>query len=145
VFPKRAGAPALKISLGMSAAAPGRGTLDKDLPQPPDVGFFGRDETLYELDRAFDSQHVVLLHAYAGSGKTTTAAEFARWYTLTGGLEGPVLFTSFEQHKPLARVLDSFGRVFDRALQQSVIHWLALDDRQRREVALQVMQQVAVL
>jgi tetratricopeptide (TPR) repeat protein len=145
LFPKRAGAPALKISLGKGEAAPARGTLDKDLPKPPDVGFFGRDETLYELDRAFDSQHVVLLHAYAGAGKTTTAAEFARWYTLTGGLEGPVLFTSFEQYKPLARVLDSFGRVFDKALERSGVHWLALDDRQRREVSLQVMQQIPIL
>jgi tetratricopeptide (TPR) repeat protein len=145
LFPKRAGAPALKIILGKGEAAPAHGSLDKDLPQPPDVGFFGRDETLYELDRAFDSQHVVLLHAYAGAGKTTTAAEFARWYTLTGGLEGPVLFTSFEQYKPLARVLDSFGRVFDKALEHSGVHWLTLDDAERGEVALQVMQQVPVL
>ena len=35
------------------------------------------------------------------SGKTTTAAEFARWYAQTGGIEGPVLFTSFEHHIPL--------------------------------------------
>jgi len=55
------------------------------LPNAPDVGFFGRDETLLALDRAFDKQQVVLLHAYAGSGKTTTAAEFSRWYSLTGG------------------------------------------------------------
>jgi tetratricopeptide (TPR) repeat protein len=145
LFPKRAAVPALKISLGRGEAAPGRGSLDKDLPQPPDVGFFGRDETLYALDRAFDPQHVVLLHAYAGAGKTTTAAEFARWYTLTGGLEGPVLFTSFEQYKPLARVLDSFGDMFDQALERAGKHWQALDDGQRREVALQVMQQVPVL
>ena len=46
------------------------------------------------------------LHAYAGSGKTSAAAEFARWLAETGGLAGPVLFTSFEQHKPLPRVLD---------------------------------------
>ena len=58
---------------------------------------------------------MVLLHAYAGSGKTTTAAEFARWYTLTGGLEGPVpSSTSFEQYKPLERGLDSFGQMFNR-------------------------------
>ncbi|MGA2074532.1 MAG: tetratricopeptide repeat protein [Terriglobia bacterium] len=145
LFRKRAGAPALKISLGKGKAAPGRGTLDKDLPKPPDAGFFGRDETLYELDRAFDSQHVVLLHAYAGSGKTTTAAEFARWYTLTGGLEGRVLFTSFEQYRPLARVLDSFGQMFNSALEQAGFNWLAHDDSERREAALQVMQQIPLL
>ena len=53
------------------------------------------------------------LHAYAGSGKTSTAAEFARWYRQTGGLSGPVLFTSFEQHKRLPQVLDELGRVFE--------------------------------
>jgi tetratricopeptide (TPR) repeat protein len=149
LFPKRAAAPALKISLGKGEAAPGRGTLDKELPKPPDVGFFGRDETLYALDRAFDSQHVVLLHAYAGSGKTTTAAEFARWYTLTGGLEGPVLFTSFDiaigQHRTLARVLDSFGQSFNSALERAGFNWLAHDDSERRDAALQVMRQVPLL
>ena len=40
---------------------------------PPDAGFFGRDETLLALDRAFDRDRVVLLHAWAGSGKTSTA------------------------------------------------------------------------
>ena len=66
---------------------------DPALPATPDAGFWGRDETLLALDRAFDTHPIVLLHAYAGSGKTATAAEFARWYALTGGVEGPVLFT----------------------------------------------------
>jgi tetratricopeptide (TPR) repeat protein len=149
LFRKHAAAPALKLSLGKGEAAPGRGTLDKDLPKAPDAGFFGRDETLYALDRAFDSQHVVLLHACAGAGKTTTAAEFARWYTLTGGLEGPVLFTSFDiatgPHKTLARVLDSFGQMFNSALEQAGFNWLARVESERREVALQVMRQVPVL
>lgn len=76
-------------------ATPARGTLDPKLPLSPDVGFFGRDETLLAIDRAFDTQSIVLLHAYAGNGKTSTAAEFAHWYSLTGGVDGPVLFTSF--------------------------------------------------
>jgi tetratricopeptide (TPR) repeat protein len=127
------------------AEALSRGQLDTTLPRPPDVGFIGRDETLLALDRAFDTQSVVLLHAYAGSGKTTAAAEFARWYSLTGGVEGPVLFTSFEQHRPLPRVLDEIERIFGRWLEQSGIHWLTLDDDQRRDVALQVLRQVPVL
>ena len=52
----------------------------------PDTGFVGRDETLLLLDRAFDHSPVVLLHAYAGQGKSATAVEFARWYAQTGGL-----------------------------------------------------------
>jgi tetratricopeptide (TPR) repeat protein len=122
-----------------------RGTLDSTLPKPPDVGFFGRDETLLALDRAFDRQNIVLLSAYAGSGKTSTAVEFARWYALTGGVEGPVLFTSFAQYRPLPQVLDEIGRVFETLLEQAGVHWLALDKDRRRHVALQVLAQVSVL
>jgi len=88
----------------------------------------------------------VLLHAYAGNGKTATAAEFARWYVLTGGIQGgAVIFTAFEQYKPLARVLDQVGAVFGTALEQAGIHWLALDDNKRRDVALQALKQIPVL
>ena len=38
-------------------------------------GFYGRDETMLGLDRAFDDQQIVLLHAWAGAGKTATAVE----------------------------------------------------------------------
>ncbi len=145
LFPKPATAQKLTITLAAGEAAPERGALDPHLPPAPDAGFFGRDETLLALDRAFDTQSIVLVHAYAGSGKTATAAEFARWYSLTGGLDGPVLFTSFEQYKPLARVLDQIEQVFGPALEQAGVNWLALDDRQRREVALQVLKQIPVL
>jgi tetratricopeptide (TPR) repeat protein len=143
--PGRGQASPLHITLGAGDAAPERGTLDPALPPQPDAGFFGRDETLLALDRAFDTQPIVLLHAYAGSGKTATAAEFARWYALTGGVDGPVLFTSFEQYKPLARVLDQIGLMFGPALEAAGINWLALDDGDRRTVALQVMKQIPLL
>ncbi len=133
----------LKISL--DKPMPERGTFDRQFPPQLDVGFFGRDETLLALDRAFDSQSIALLHAYAGSGKTATAAEFGRWYSLTGGVEGPVLFTSFEQYLPLSRVLDKIGQVFGGMLEQAGVHWLALEDKQRRQVALQLLQQIPVL
>ena len=81
------------------------------------------------------------MHAYADSCKTSTAAEFARWYGKTGGLAGPVLFTSFEQHTPLPRLLDDLGRVSEGALAKSGIQWLTLDDAQRRDVALQILRQ----
>ena len=94
----------------MSQAEAGkeRAVLERGLPAGPDAGFFGRDETLLALDRAFDSDRVVLLHAWAGAGKTSTVLEFARWYALTGGTAG-VLFTSFEHHLTLARLLDQVG------------------------------------
>ncbi|MGD9101866.1 MAG: CHAT domain-containing protein, partial [Anaerolineae bacterium] len=77
LFPAPAQETGLHIHLEAGDAAPRRGALDPGLPPQPDAGFYGRDETLLALDRAFDAQRVVLLHAYAGSGKTATAAEFA--------------------------------------------------------------------
>ncbi|MAG35182.1 MAG: hypothetical protein CL878_02895 [Dehalococcoidia bacterium] len=146
LFPPQPEAAPLRIEPPTDAATPQRGGLDPDLPATPDVGFFGRDETLLALDRAFDTQPVVLLHAYAGSGKTTAAAEFARWYALTGGVAGPVLFSSFERHTPLAAVLAHFGQVFGPSLEQSGINWSAITElAQQREVALQVLRQVPVL
>jgi hypothetical protein len=141
LFPKAKETLEIKLE-ARGVAAPG---AESGLPQAPDVGFIGRDETILRLDRTFDDQNIILLHAYAGSGKTSTAVEFARWYRETGGLDGPVLFTSFEQHKPLPRVLDDLGRVFEGALAKSGIQWLTLDDAQRRDVALQVLRQVPVL
>ncbi|MBZ5617833.1 MAG: CHAT domain-containing protein [Acidobacteriia bacterium] len=138
LFPKRAGAAKLEFQTGGVVALEG-------LPSRPDAGFFGRDETLLALDRAFDRQRIVLLHAYAGSGKTAAVAEFARWYHETGGILGPVLFTSFEQHKPLARVLDQVGQAFGKGLEQAGVNWLAKNDQERREIALDVLRQVPVL
>lgn len=145
VFPKTKDDGSLTIQVKEGATASAAGSLDPSLPPPPDAGFFGRDETLLALDRAFDKASAVLLHAYAGSGKTTTAAEFARWYSLTGGVDGPVLFTTFERYLPLPRVLDRIGQVFGPALENAGIHWLALDDADRRQVALQVLSQIPVL
>lgn len=113
--------------------------VEDNLPRP-DVGFFGRDETILALDRAFDTQPVVLLHAYAGSGKTMTAAEFARWYAQTGGLRGPILFTSFEQYKSLAQVLSAVEETYRSVLEQNNVQWFALDDDQRLNLMLQIFQ-----
>ncbi len=146
LFPQRAAdeAPAIRVAAG-ATAGPAAGGLDPSLPPTPDAGFFGRDEILLALDRAFDRHPIVLLHAYAGSGKTATAAEFARWYALTGGVEGPVLFSSFEHHLPLPRLLDRIGQAFGQALEQNGVHWLALEEAKRREVALQILDQFPVL
>ena len=144
LFPRRE-KPNLAIHVTASSAVGNRTKVDAKLSRPPDVGFFGRDETLLALDRAFDTQSLVLLHAFAGSGKSATAAEFARWYKLTGGVEGPVLFTSFERYTPLTRVLDRLGEVFGAALEKLGINWLVLEGKQRRNVALQVLTQVPTL
>jgi tetratricopeptide (TPR) repeat protein len=125
---------------------------DAGVPRPPDAGFFGRDETLLALDRAFDTQQAVLLHAFAGAGKTTTAAEFARWYSATGGLhhpdlgDGPVLWSSFEHHLPLDRLLDTVGDTFAPLLEANGIHWQAITDPNvRRTRVLQILAQIPTL
>ena len=114
----------------------------------PDTGFVGRDETLLLLDRAFDHHPVVLLHAYAGQGKSATAVEFARWYAQTGGL-GPrplVLLTSFESHTDLTDVLNQIGQIFDPLLKANGIEWHALNDNAaRRSIVLRILQQIPVL
>jgi len=114
----------------------------------PDYKFVGRDETLLMLDRAFDNHSVVLLHAYAGQGKTATAVEFARWYARTGGLgsEPFVLLTSFEFHTDLSRVLDQIGRTLAPVLQANAIDWNTLNESsERRKLVLQILRQIPVL
>ena len=114
----------------------------------PDSGFIGRDETLLMLDRAFDTHAIVLLHAYAGQGKTATAVEFARWYAQTGGLgaEPLVLFTSFEIHTDLTDALNHIGRIFNPLLQANGIEWHSLNDNsQRRSLVLQLLRQIPLL
>jgi hypothetical protein len=115
------------------------------LPSGPERGFYGRDETLLALDRAFDAHRVVLLSGYAGSGKTTTAVEFARWYQRTGGVRGPVLFTSFERYTSLSHVLDQVGQALQVELDAEGIDWMQLADRQRPGAALRILAASSVL
>ncbi|MHC4620438.1 MAG: tetratricopeptide repeat protein [Planctomycetota bacterium] len=147
LFPEAEDTRELEIKLrgiGESGVVSEEAGLDAGLPKTPDAGFYGRDETLLALDRAFDTQSVVLLHAYAGSGKTATAAEFARWYTMTGGLGGgPVLFTTFERHTPLRSVLGHFGQIFGPLLERAGVNWSAIiETGEMRDIALQVLRQV---
>ena len=107
----------------------------------PKKGFVGRDETLLALDRAFDDHRVVLLHAYAGQGKTTTAIEFARWYAQTGGLGRPprVVFSSFERKVDLRDILNQIGQSF-------VTDWSAINDiTKMREAVVRLLRESPLL
>ncbi len=141
-------APLVRLSAADEAIADGVAGV----PRAPDVGFFGRDETLLALDRAFDRQRVVLLQAFAGAGKSSTAAEFARWYAGTGGLDlpgagrGVVLWSSFEHHLPLDRLVGTAGDQFAGLLEPNGIHWQAVTDpAERLDLLLQILAQVPVL
>ncbi|MCH8047893.1 MAG: CHAT domain-containing protein, partial [Planctomycetes bacterium] len=125
----------------------------------PDGGFVGRDETLLMLDRAFDDHPIVLLHAYAGQGKTTTAVEFARWYAQTGGLSSPenpqpvVVLTSFQHPVTLDEALN--GLVEVRSEQEQPLlsllasqgkDWLTMNKPgQKRSEAVKLLRQIPVL
>lgn len=114
----------------------------------PDGGFVGRDETMLVLDRAFDEHRIVLLHAFAGQGKTSAAVEFARWYSLTQGLGHfpVVLFNSFEHHNDLARLLNQIAQTFASMLEARGIHWHAIHDPEaRRRHVVQLLRHVPVL
>ncbi|HEY1347277.1 MAG TPA: tetratricopeptide repeat protein, partial [Streptosporangiaceae bacterium] len=139
----------------LTAAETRTGDGGAGVPRPPDAGFFGRDETLLALDRAFDAQPIVLLHAFAGAGKSATAAEFARWYRVTGGLDQPdhpewgpgaVLWSSFEHHLTADRVIGTVGDYFSTLLEASGIAWQAVTDPpQRRDLVMQILKQVPLL
>ena len=151
--PEQRTAPVIKLD-PVETRAGDRGA-EAELPRPPDAGFFGRDETLLALDRAFDTQPVVLLHAFAGAGKSSTAAEFARWYQATGGLDHPdhpewgpgaVLWSSFEHHLTADRVIGTAGDHFSGLLEANGIAWQAVTDpARRRNIVMQLLNQVPVL
>lgn len=114
----------------------------------PEEGFIGRDETILALDRAFDSHRVVLLYAYAGQGKSSTAVEFARWYSVTGGLgEQPVvLLASFESHTDLDDLLNQIGQVFGPVLEAQGYNWSAINEpERRRELVIRILRAFPVL
>jgi tetratricopeptide (TPR) repeat protein len=153
--PEQHEAPLIKLTAGETRTGDSGEAGPGGVPRPPDAGFFGRDETLLALDRAFDTQPIVLLHAFAGAGKSSTAAEFARWYAATGGLDHPdhpewgpgaVLWSSFEHHLTADRVIGTAGDFFSGLLEASGIAWTAVTNpAQRRDLVMQVLRQVPVL
>ncbi len=111
-------------------------------PAEPVGGFIRRDAVLVQLDRAFDAYSIVLLEGDPGQGKTAAAAEFADWFTRTGGNDGPVMYTSFDHRITLASVLDQLARVFRAALEETGHNWNRVEAKERQEVILQVMNQI---
>jgi tetratricopeptide (TPR) repeat protein len=64
----------------------------------PVGSFVGRDDAFYELESVVRTQHVVVLHGPAGTGKTELAKAFGRWWRDTAGTDDPawVIWHSFE-------------------------------------------------
>jgi tetratricopeptide (TPR) repeat protein len=155
LHPQKQDAPVIRLAPAENRVGEGGLAGSSELPRPPDAGFFGRDETLLALDRAFDTQPIALLHGFAGAGKSATAAEFARWYQVTGGLDhpdhpergrGPVLWSSFEHHLTADRVIGTAGDYFAALLEANGIAWAAVTEpAQRRDLVIQVLAQMPVL
>jgi tetratricopeptide (TPR) repeat protein len=115
------------------------------LSHVPDTGFVGRDEALVFLERAFEENPVVLLHAHAGQGKSATADVFGRWVGIGVFDAKGVLRTSFETHvealSSLTDVLNHFAHFFDWHLKHKGIEWGDIyDDAERRRTVLQTLQ-----
>jgi hypothetical protein len=150
------------------ARRPGRARPVEDAPPPPVAelppapawGFVDRPEVMFTLDRAFDVHGTVLLHAFAGAGKTALAREFALWYRQSGGIGGGkgegegeggdadgvgrVLWSSFESYNPLAP-FDAFEQVFRDRLKRAGGAWAAAGRESRKDIALDVLDQVPAL
>ena len=109
------------------------------------LGFFGRDDTLLALDRAFATQPIVLLHGEPGIGKTAAATEFGRWYQRTSGIPGPVLYTSLHHHPTMAALASQVAAAFTAELAAQGLTWSELPEEQRGAVTTQIMRQMPLL
>jgi tetratricopeptide (TPR) repeat protein len=78
-------------------------------PPPPRYDFTGRAQELYALERRFRQRRGLVLHAMGGMGKTSLAAEAARWWTRTGLFRDGACFVSFEQFTSAERVVQVLG------------------------------------
>ena len=116
-----------------------------DLPGPPEIGFFGRDDILLALDRAFSAHSVVLLHGEAGIGKTAVAAEFGRWYRRTSGPGGPVLYTELGGRLGSSDLADQLAVAFAASLAATGLAWEQTPAGQRWDVVTQIARQRPLL
>ena len=83
-----------------------------ELPAEPETGFIGRSRDLLALQRLLrqDGKGLyAVIRGQGGEGKTTLAAEFARWMVRSHQISRAV-FVSIETHSNVLAVLDAVGR-----------------------------------
>jgi tetratricopeptide (TPR) repeat protein len=78
-----------------------------NLPEPPH-GFKGRSRELLALERLLQVDSYAVVRGTGGQGKTTLAAELARWLVRTGRF-ARAAFVSLEHHRDARAVLDTLG------------------------------------
>lgn len=79
------------------------------LPDPPPHAFQGRSRELLALERLLSDQPYAVIRGQGGAGKTTLAAELARWLVRSNRFRRAA-FVSLEQYSDARSVLDSLGR-----------------------------------
>jgi tetratricopeptide (TPR) repeat protein len=79
------------------------------LPPTPSHRFQGRSRELLALERLLHDQSYAVVRGQGGAGKTTLAAELARWLVRSGRFRRAA-FVSVEQSGDARTVLDSLGQ-----------------------------------
>lgn len=80
-----------------------------ETPAPPATGFVGRSRDLLALQRLLHRERYAVVRGQGGEGKTTLAAEFARWMVRSQQIERAA-FVSVEAHGHQQAVVDALGR-----------------------------------
>lgn len=119
--------------------------LDPLMPNPQTENLIRREDLESDLDRMFQSHSAVLLHGPRGIGKTCAAAGFAHWLAQSGGLDGPVIYSSLRLHRSLVSLLDQLAAQFADALGSNGLQWERMGPDDRIDTALYVLNQIGVL
>ena len=80
-----------------------------DLPEAPPHTFIGRSRELLALERLLQAEPYAVLRGPGGIGKTTLAAELARWLLRSGRFRRAA-FASLETYTDARGMLDTLGR-----------------------------------
>jgi tetratricopeptide (TPR) repeat protein len=80
-----------------------------NLPETPPHHFHGRSRELLALERLLHDEPYAVVRGQGGAGKTTLAAELARWLVRVRRFRRAA-FVSLEQYTDARSVLDSLGR-----------------------------------
>ncbi|MBE0680594.1 MAG: tetratricopeptide repeat protein [Anaerolineales bacterium] len=95
--------------------------LEGGFPPAPLHGFHGRARELLNLERAFATKRIVVLHGFGGQGKTALATQAAEWFTRTGLFE-QVAFVPFENGAGLESTVNEIGRIlFQNSLNNNIL------------------------
>jgi len=104
-----------------------------NLPELPEVGFFGRSWELWRIERAFTVEQTqrLTLSGFGGQGKTVLATEAATWLCRTGCFETAcfVDFASFQGVDALGLTLSTLGTVLEQSFVDAAAARQALTQR----------------